>query len=107
MTASPDWWKDFFSGLVIPFWQGAIPDETTLADADVFAQKLALRPGSRLLDVPCGHGRFALEFARRGCRVTGVDFSRFPRGGKGRRRAGGPDDRVAAGGHARPAPGRF
>jgi len=75
MTASPDWWKDFFSGLVIPFWQGAIPDETTRADADVFAQKLALRPGSRLLDVPCGHGRFALEFARRGCRVTGVDYS--------------------------------
>jgi len=75
MTASPDWWKDFFSGLVVEFWQGAIPDEATQSDAEFFATVLALAPGSRLLDVPCGHGRFALEFARRGCRVTGVDHS--------------------------------
>lgn len=75
MTASPDWWKGFFSGLVVEFWKGAIPEEATRADADFFEKALALSKGSRLLDVPCGHGRFALEFARRGCRVTGVDLS--------------------------------
>jgi SAM-dependent methyltransferase len=32
-----------------------------------------LTPGSRVLDVACGHGRNARWLAQRGCRVTGVD----------------------------------
>ncbi|MGB3714012.1 MAG: methyltransferase domain-containing protein [Candidatus Promineifilaceae bacterium] len=35
---------------------------------------LGLGKGSRLLDVTCGPGLYALEFAQRGCRVTGIDF---------------------------------
>jgi ubiquinone/menaquinone biosynthesis C-methylase UbiE len=38
-------------------------------------QKLGLAPGRHLLDVTCGPGLYAVELARRGCRVTGVDFS--------------------------------
>src|SRR5512145_1072875 len=38
-------------------------------------EKLELQPGSRLLDITCGPGLYAVEFARRGCMVTGVDFS--------------------------------
>lgn len=34
---------------------------------------LALEPGAAVLDLGCGPGRYALEFARRGYRVTGVD----------------------------------
>src|SRR5258708_6232554 len=34
-----------------------------------------LRKGSRILDAACGVGRHSLELARRGCSVTGVDFS--------------------------------
>lgn len=34
---------------------------------------LGLNPGMRVLDMPCGLGRHALEFARRGFQVTGVD----------------------------------
>jgi len=37
--------------------------------------KLDLEPGGRLLDVTCGPGLYAVEFAGRGCMVTGVDFS--------------------------------
>jgi cyclopropane fatty-acyl-phospholipid synthase-like methyltransferase len=37
---------------------------------------LAPIPGKRLLDVGCGPGRYAIEFARRGAReVVGVDFA--------------------------------
>lgn len=32
-----------------------------------------IQPGARILDLCCGVGRHALELARRGCRVTGVD----------------------------------
>ncbi|MCL4263739.1 MAG: methyltransferase domain-containing protein [Anaerolineae bacterium] len=35
---------------------------------------LALQPGNRLLDITCGPGLYAVEFARRGCHVTGIDF---------------------------------
>jgi SAM-dependent methyltransferase len=35
---------------------------------------LKLGPGSRLLDVTCGPGLYAAEFARRGVSVTGIDF---------------------------------
>ncbi len=36
---------------------------------------LGLQPGHRLLDVTCGPGLYAAEFARRGVAVTGIDFS--------------------------------
>ena len=38
-------------------------------------KKLKLQPGHHFLDVTCGPGLYAVEFARRGCSVTGVDFS--------------------------------
>ena len=37
--------------------------------------KSGLKPGARVLDAPCGFGRHAVEFARRGFDVTGVDFN--------------------------------
>ena len=36
---------------------------------------LGLGPGAHLLDVTCGPGLYAAEFARAGLCVTGVDFS--------------------------------
>jgi SAM-dependent methyltransferase len=70
-----EWWRTFFTGLVVDFWRAAMPPEATAAEADFFARHLALAPGARVLDVPCGHGRLALELARRGYRLTGVDIS--------------------------------
>lgn len=35
---------------------------------------LGLQSGSRVLDLTCGPGLYAVELARRGCLVTGVDF---------------------------------
>ena len=75
MTARPDWWKDFFSGLIVEFWQNVMPADATRADCDFFEKSLSLAPEARVLDAPCGHGRFALELTRRGFRVTGVDIS--------------------------------
>jgi SAM-dependent methyltransferase len=36
---------------------------------------MKLRKGSRVLDIPCGTGRHAVELARRGAAVLGVDIS--------------------------------
>lgn len=37
--------------------------------------KLSLRPGSRVLDLTCGPGLYAVPLAERGASVTGVDFA--------------------------------
>ncbi len=44
------------------------------AQVDTLMEWLDLRPGSRLLDVTCGPGLYAAEFAGRGVHVTGIDF---------------------------------
>lgn len=38
-------------------------------------EKLALTSDSRILDMTCGPGLYAVPLAQRGCRVTGLDFS--------------------------------
>ncbi|HVM17611.1 MAG TPA: bifunctional demethylmenaquinone methyltransferase/2-methoxy-6-polyprenyl-1,4-benzoquinol methylase UbiE [Gaiellaceae bacterium] len=40
-----------------------------------FAAEAAARPGERVVDVCCGTGDLAVECARRGAAVTGLDFS--------------------------------
>jgi SAM-dependent methyltransferase len=37
--------------------------------------RLALQPGSHVLDMTCGPGLYAVALAQRGCQVKGVDFS--------------------------------
>ncbi len=37
-------------------------------------QKLGLEQGAALLDITCGPGLYAVDFAQRGCQVTGIDF---------------------------------
>ncbi|MBN6058444.1 class I SAM-dependent methyltransferase [Nonomuraea sp. RK-328] len=69
------WYADFFTELPNAFWRAAVPEQVTVAEADFVARLAGLRPGSRVLDVACGSGRHALELARRGCRVTGLDVS--------------------------------
>lgn len=75
MTSNPDWWQDFFSGPVLDFVRHSRDEEQTHTEADFIQQTLGLPPPARILDVPCGGGRLALELASRGYQVTGVDIS--------------------------------
>ncbi|MES2649676.1 MAG: class I SAM-dependent methyltransferase [Bacteroidota bacterium] len=72
----PDnWYEDFFKGLTCEIWENAIPPAFTKAEVDFLIDELNLQPGQKILDVPCGYGRHAVEFAKRGFAVTGVDIS--------------------------------
>ena len=76
MTIPANWYEDFFHGVALDLWRKAIPPAKTKAEAEFLVDALECRPGSHLLDVPCGNGRLSFELARRGYRVTGVDISK-------------------------------
>lgn len=48
---------------------------TILATVEHLVAVLKLEPGARLLDLGCGPGLYATQFARRGIDVTGIDLS--------------------------------
>ena len=69
-----EWWRDMFTA---PSWQAVQLAWEQADDADDDAYQvwhaLALSPGARVLDVPCGTGRIATRLRERGCVVVGVD----------------------------------
>ncbi len=75
LSAPPNWFESFFSGLAVDFWKAVIPREATSEDVEFLWKHLGLSAGSRVLDVPCGAGRLTIPLAARGCAMTGVDIS--------------------------------
>jgi SAM-dependent methyltransferase len=73
--AAESWWSTFFSGAALEVWRRAHPREENRAEAGDIARILRLERGERVLDVPCGDGRLALELAARELCVRGVDAS--------------------------------
>lgn len=70
-----NWWENFFHGVALDFWRAVITDELTRAEADFIQKQLQLSANARVLDVPCGNGRLAIELARRGFKLTGIDIA--------------------------------
>jgi SAM-dependent methyltransferase len=84
------WWEDFFDADYVRIWGPRL----TPGDDEAAAlwRILALSPGSRVLDAPCGYGRVSVPLARLGATVLGVDQS-APLLAEAERRRGdvGPD----------------
>jgi SAM-dependent methyltransferase len=75
MPAASDWWRGFFDADYLRLWEGAeAPEKTDKEVAGLWAL-LGLRPGSRVLDAPCGYGRISQGLATRGAQVVGIDIS--------------------------------
>ena len=70
-------WTDQFFSKFWPVVGPAFTEHVAETEQEVrsLLQLLRLRRGARILDVPCGFGRHAVELARHGFRVTGVDIS--------------------------------
>ena len=72
----PDWTSEFFAPPALDAWQRAQSPENTRAEVAFLMQTFALdvRP-RRLLDVPCGDARHAVELTRLGHHVTAIDLA--------------------------------
>ena len=71
------WYESFFGEDYMRFHLrgGEWLEEQTNPQCDFAVSALALEPGARVLDLCCGQGRHAVELARRGFRVSGLDLS--------------------------------
>lgn len=56
------------------FLEETLAEENTPKQCDFIEQVLDLAPGSRVLDMGCGHGRHVIELASRGHQVIGIDL---------------------------------
>jgi cyclopropane fatty-acyl-phospholipid synthase-like methyltransferase len=67
-------WEKFFDAHA-PVYNENVFTKNTLAEVDFLIDELGLATGASILDVGCGTGRHAVELAKRGFAVTGVDLS--------------------------------
>ena len=72
----PDWWRTWFGPSYLALYDATLAERTPI-EIDRLEALLQLRPPQRILDLPCGQGRHAIELARRGYEVTGMDISPF------------------------------
>src|SRR4029077_3242825 len=71
-----EWWRSWFGPGYLALYDDYLAERTPV-EIDRLEALLALRPPSRSLDLRWGQGRHAIELARRGYDVTGVDLSPF------------------------------
>lgn len=72
------WYQTFFDENWLTISSQTHPPEKSAAEVDFLVDELGLQSGQTVLDLPCGHGRHSIEFARRGLRVVGVDLNEDP-----------------------------
>jgi len=69
------WYEELFENYALGYDRESFT-QGTLQEVDFIEQEIGFDRSLRVLDVGCGTGRHAIELARRGYTVTGVDLSR-------------------------------
>jgi SAM-dependent methyltransferase len=75
VKAPTEWPVAFFDDEYLKIYLHQFTQERTEQEVDFIEAALAPAPGASVLDLACGSGRHAIRMARRGYRVTGVDFN--------------------------------
>lgn len=75
MSQQHDWPVAFFDDDYLRLYRPQLTPERTDAESAFIAGALKLPVGASLLDLACGYGRHAIGMAKRGFRVTGLDFN--------------------------------
>lgn len=69
------WWVDYFDERYLDVFSASFTPEHNAYETRAVAGFLGLPPASHILDLACGQGRHAVELARLGYQVTGLDYS--------------------------------
>lgn len=75
MSEITEWPVTFFDDEYLRIYRPQLTAERTREETDFVFRALGVTAGEAVLDLACGHGRHAIDMARRGLRVTGVDLS--------------------------------
>ncbi|MBC7473802.1 MAG: class I SAM-dependent methyltransferase [Candidatus Sericytochromatia bacterium] len=67
------WTEAFFGKYYLKTHLPILTEQKTNLEVDFIESVLKLEKGSKILDIPCGHGRHANQLAKRGYQVTGID----------------------------------
>jgi 2-polyprenyl-3-methyl-5-hydroxy-6-metoxy-1,4-benzoquinol methylase len=69
-----DWYKDLFDNYARTYDKESFT-QGTIGEVDFIEQEINFDKSKKILDIGCGTGRHAIELARRGYKVTGIDLS--------------------------------
>jgi SAM-dependent methyltransferase len=75
VSGEPHWADAYYGDLYFDSAADLLTPALSTAEAGVIERLLRLRPGDRVLDLACGHGRHAWPLAERGFRVAGMERS--------------------------------
>lgn len=73
-SVAPPSWQAFFDSHA-PHYDENVFTKWTTTEVSFLVDLLSIKPGASILDIGCGTGRHAIEFAKRGFDVVGVDLS--------------------------------
>jgi SAM-dependent methyltransferase len=69
------WYEELFNQDYDRIYFPTFTSDRNALEVDFILNVLQVPPMGKILDIACGHGRHALELARRGYRVTGLDLN--------------------------------
>jgi SAM-dependent methyltransferase len=69
------WYEELFTQDYDRIYFPTFTAERNVLEAEFILNVLQIPSGARILDLACGHGRHALELARRGYQVIGLELS--------------------------------
>ena len=71
------WFDEFFDEHYLGYWAQMLDTDRTERELAFIRDKLGLERGAKVLDLCCGQARHAVELARHGWNVTGLDLNEF------------------------------
>ena len=73
-----EWWQNYFDEIYLKLYSPKVDNPKRIKrEVDFIEKALNLKEDMKILDLACGQGRHAIELAKRGYNVVGLDYSDY------------------------------